>query len=200
MNRLFVGTSFSGMCLILSACGSSGSQPPATVIVTQTATVAPAPAPTVTVTQAPPTPTTKPAPSTASEPTSQKPEPPTDAKVGKSQEIGPLTVTLEEWGGTPSSGGTLLIELWFRVANNDNHPVGPFCGQGAVVIDDQGREHGGDSVLEDYTMNCRDDINPGLEAYPYVIRFILPDDVKPASTIVWAESDFKPFAATWRLN
>jgi len=94
-----------------------------------------------------------------------------------------------------------LIELWFRVANNDNHPVGPFCGQGAVVvIDDQGREHAGDSLLEDYTMNCGDDINPGLEAYPYVIRFILPDDVKPASTIVWADFDLEPFAATWRLN
>lgn len=98
------------------------------------------------------------------------------------------------------SGDTQIVELWFRVTNNDNRPIGPFCIAHSVVLDNEGREYEGDSLTESYTNNCGDDINPGLSGYPYVMRYLLPGSAQPYAVRAWADFDFEAFAATWRLK
>ena len=188
-----------GALALLTACAGQAASPPATVIITQTAPAAPAPAPTVTVTASAPA-TAAPATPTA-EPTSRDPERPAGVGVGKPQDVGPMSITLEEIEEIPSSSGQKIVELWFRVENNDNRSIQPFCGgSSGVVVDSEGREFEGDSLLEDYTLNCGDDLNPGLDGYPYVLRFTLPDDAKVAQVRAWGDYDYGDQAGTWVVN
>ena len=187
-----------GVLALLPACAGQAASPPATVVVTQTATAAPAPAPTVTVTAPAPTPTAAVPSTPTAEPTSEQPERPAGVRVGKPQDVGPMSITLEEIEEIPSSSGQKIVELWFRVENNDNRSIEPFCGgSNGVIVDSEGREFEGDSLIEDYTLNCGDDLNPGLDGYPYVTRFTVPDDAKVAQVRAWGDYDYGDQAGTW---
>jgi len=112
-----------------------------------------------------------------------------------------MSITLEEIEEIPSSSGQKIVELWFRVENNDNRSIQPFCGgSDGVIVDSEGREFEGDSLLEEYTQNCGDDLNPGLDAYPYVTRFTLPEDAKVSQVRAWGEYDYSDQAGIWLVR
>lgn len=193
----------SAMAVAFLTVGCSGptSQAPETLTVTETVSTTPLPQATVTVTAKPDSSAsssvTQPGESDSS---SQSPSL-AAALVGTTMPIGPLEVTLESVDQIPHSGGMKIVELWFDVANGDNRPVSPFCGPAfGVIIDDAGREFEGDTLIEDYTANCGDDINPGLARYPYVTRYLMPEDSQVATIRVWADEDLEPFAVDWTLG
>ena len=187
------------LSLVLSACAGQSAQAPATVVVTETRTEAPVAAPTVTVTAPAPESTSI---SATAMPTSEAPVEPAGVRIGKSQDVGPLTITLEEYEEIRGSAGQKIVELWFRVENNDNRKVSPFCGGiGDVVIDSQGREFEGESLLEGYTTNC-DDLNPGLSAYPFVLRFTVPEDADIVEARAWGDWEYEDVfpPGIWSIN
>jgi hypothetical protein len=110
-------------------------------------------------------------PSPSVDPGSETSSPSRGVDIGVPQEVGSATITLEEVDQIAAGPGQNIIELWYRVENNDNRTASFFCGGlQDVVIDSLGREFEGDSLIESYTVNC-EDLNPGLSAYPYVLRF-----------------------------
>lgn len=107
----------------------------------------------------------------------------TDFPFDAAGKVGPFVIKPAAF--EQSSGGWTLT---LTVNNAGSTPEDPFCGGGeSQLIDTQGRQFDGDSVLADDTANCGDSLQPGLNA-TYKVSFKAPSDAEPAAIAIWGDS------------
>jgi hypothetical protein len=127
------------------------------------------------------------------------PPPDADLRLGQAGRVGSLIVKPTSFESSGSSGEAVSYLLVMTVKNDGTEPAAPFCGGSeATVNDDQGRTFDGDSVIAEDTPNCGDDLQPGLTADNFQIRFRLPTDATPAVLRI-VEEFTEEGGTTWAL-
>jgi hypothetical protein len=127
------------------------------------------------------------------------PPPDADLRLGQAGRVGSLIVKPTSFESSGSSGEAVSYLLVMTVKNDGSEPAGPFCGGSeATVNDDQGRTFDGESVIAEDTPNCGDDLQPGLTADNFQIRFRLPPDATPAVLRI-TEEFAEEGGTTWAL-
>ena len=118
------------------------------------------------------------------------PPPDADLRMGQAGTVGALIIKPTSFDSTGSNGQATSYLLVMTVKNDGSEPVGPFCGGSEATVEDvQGRSFDGDGVIADNTPNCGDDLQPGLTADNFQVRFRLPVDAEPAIVRVSDEFD-----------
>lgn len=103
-----------------------------------------------------------------------------DLELGEAGRVGDLLLRPTSFTKTGESAEAAIWLATITAKNDGSEPVNPFCGgAGAEVEDSQGRKFGGDSVIFGGARNCGDDLQPGLSADNYKMRFKLPKDAQP---------------------
>jgi hypothetical protein len=127
------------------------------------------------------------------------PPPDADLRLGQAGRVGSLIVKPTSFESTGSSGQAVSYLLVMTVKNDGTEPAGPFCGGSeATVNDDKGRTFDGEAVIAEDTPNCGDDLQPGLTADNFQIRFRLPPDATPAVLRI-VEEFTEEGGTTWAL-
>lgn len=109
------------------------------------------------------------------------PPPDADLRMGQAGKVGSLIIKPTSFQPTGSSSQATSYLLVLTAKNDGSEPVGPFCGGSEATVEDgQGRSFDGEGVIADNTPNCGDDLQPGLTADNFQIRFRLPHDAEPA--------------------
>lgn len=107
----------------------------------------------------------------------------TDLPFEAAGKVGPFVIKPAAFEQS-TSGWTLTL----TVNNDGDTPQDPFCGGGeSQLVDTQGRQFDGDSVLADDTANCGDSLQPGLNA-TYKVSFKTPSDAEPVAIAIWGDS------------
>jgi hypothetical protein len=120
------------------------------------------------------------------------PPPDADLRMGQAGKVGSLIIKPTSFEPTGSSGQATSYLLVLTVKNDGSEPAGPFCGGSEATVEDvQGRSFDGEGVIADDTPNCGDDLQPGLSADNFQIRFRLPNDAEPAVLRIVDEVDFE---------
>jgi len=102
-----------------------------------------------------------------------------DLQLGEAGRVGDLLLRPTSFVKTGEGTEAAIWVATISAKNEGSRPVGPFCGgAGADLRDSEGRRFGGDSVIGN-TRNCGDDLQPGLSADNYKMRFKLPKDAQP---------------------
>ncbi len=120
------------------------------------------------------------------------PPPDADLRMGQAGKVGSLIIKPTSFEPTGSSGQATSYLLVLTVKNDGSDPIGPFCGGSEATVEDaEGRSFDGDGVIADDTPNCGDDLQPGLSADNFQIRFRLPNDAEPSVLRIVDELDFE---------
>jgi hypothetical protein len=123
-----------------------------------------------------------------------------DLELGQAGTVGDLILKPTAFVEANSTGDTTSYVATITAKNDGDEPVGPFCGgTGAELEDSAGRTFDGDSVLADGTRNCGDDLQPGLSADNYKMKFTLPSDAVPALLRLYDEFD-ESVSKTWAVG
>lgn len=102
-----------------------------------------------------------------------------DLRLGEAGRVGDLLLRPTSFTNTGEGTEASIWVATITAKNDGSEPVNPFCGgAGAEVEDSQGRKFGGDSIIFN-ARNCGDDLQPGLSADNYKMRFKLPKDAEP---------------------
>lgn len=89
--------------------------------------------------------------------------------------------------------------LTIEAKNDGSSPLDPFCGGGeSILLDAEGNEYSGDSVLFKGGANCSDSLQPGLTA-TYLAEFHLPPGATPVAAYVYGEYELEEEGKTWEL-
>jgi hypothetical protein len=103
-----------------------------------------------------------------------------DLKLGEAGRVGDLLLRPTSFINTGEGAEAAIWVATITAKNDGSEPVNPFCGgAGAEVEDSQGRKFGGDSIIFGGARNCGADLQPGLSADNYKMRFKLPKDAQP---------------------
>lgn len=123
-------------------------------------------------------------------------------KVGQTGDVaGTFGITLDSFDKLSSDGGVTKFRAVTTVKNLASVGIDPFCGgRGAILMDSQGREFVGESVIDGDTLNCGDEIGPGLTKGPYAMDFELPSDASPSELKLCGGGAYEKHAASWDVS
>lgn len=124
-----------------------------------------------------------------------------DLRLGEAGRVGNLILRPTSFTKTGEGAEAAVWVATISAKNDGSKPVNPFCGgSGAEVEDSEGRTFGGDSIIGN-TRNCGNDLQPGLSADNYKMRFKLPKDAQPALLRLYDEIAFdNPEKMTWAVG
>lgn len=123
-----------------------------------------------------------------------------DLRLGEAGRVGDLIVRPTSFTRTSEGAEAATWVATINAKNDGSEPLNPFCGgSGTEVEDTEGRKFGGDSIIGN-TRNCGNDIQPGLSADNYKLRFKLPKDAEPVLLRIADEFTFnRPDKKTWAV-
>lgn len=124
-----------------------------------------------------------------------------DLQLGEAGQVGDLILRPTTFLKTGEGAEAAVWVVTISAKNDGSEPVNPFCGgSGAEVEDSEGRTFGGDSIIGS-SRNCGDDLQPGLSADNYKMRFKLPKDAQPVLLRLEDEFTFdKAEKKTWAVG
>lgn len=124
-----------------------------------------------------------------------------DLRLGEAGRVGDLILRPTSFTRTGEGAEAAIWVATISAKNDGSEPVNPFCGgSGAEVEDSEGRKFGGDSIIGN-TRNCGSDLQPGLSADNYKMRFKLPKDAQPVLLRLEEEFTFdKSAKKTWAVG
>jgi hypothetical protein len=89
--------------------------------------------------------------------------------------------------------------MTIEAKNDGSSPLEPFCGGGeSILVDAEGNEYSGDSLLFKGGANCDDALQPGLTA-KYLAEFHLPPNATPVAAYIYGEYELEEEGKTWEL-
>jgi hypothetical protein len=93
-------------------------------------------------------------------------------------------------------------ESWIlrvETKNESHSPTSPFCGGGeSVVVDAEGNEYSGDSVLFSGSGDCSGELQPGT-TQSFEAEFKIPSTALPVAAAIYGEYEQEEEAKTWEL-
>lgn len=124
-----------------------------------------------------------------------------DLRLGEAGRVGDLILRPTSFTKMGEGDEAAIWVATISAKNDGSEPVNPFCGgSGAEVEDSEGRKFGGDSIIGS-TRNCGSDLQPGLSADNYKMRFKLPRDAQPVLLRLEEEFTFnRAEKKTWAVG
>lgn len=119
----------------------------------------------------------------------------TDYPIGAAGKVGPYIFKPTDISEEGEGKWVMTIEA----KNSGSSPLEPFCGGGeSILIDAEGNEYSGDSLLFKDGANCGDALQPGLTA-KYLAEFNLPPNAAPVAAYIYGEYELEEEGKTWEL-
>jgi hypothetical protein len=135
------------------------------------------------------------------------PKPPTPVgsisggELGTAKTVGSISITPTALTKISDNGQLATWRATISVKNNGSNSVDEFCGDsGASLVDAQGRNYDGTSVIGENSANCGDNVQPGLSGGPFLMDFKLPTGAKPAQLILSGDYTQQDQAQTWNVG
>jgi hypothetical protein len=124
-----------------------------------------------------------------------------DLRLGEAGQVGDLILRPTSFVKTGEGAEAATWVATISAKNDGSEPLNPFCGGAeAEVEDSDGRKFGGDSIIGN-TRNCGNDLQPGLTADDYKLRFKLPKEAQPVLLRLGDEFTFnRPERKTWAVG
>lgn len=119
----------------------------------------------------------------------------TDYPINAAGKVGPFIFKPTDISENGEGKWVLTIEA----KNESSSPLEPFCGGGeSILLDAEGNEYSGDSLLFKGGANCGDSLQPGLTA-KYLSEFHLPPNATPVAAYIYGEYELEEEGKTWEL-
>jgi hypothetical protein len=131
------------------------------------------------------------------ESTAATPPPSSRLKLGHSGTVGEFGIRPTSFQRVSSGSQDVTWMARINLTNHGSKSAEPYCGGVGTLIDSEGREYDGESVISEASHPC-DAIQPGL-TQSVQIKFKTPLDAKPDAMSLWAEDETKEEAQTWSV-